>query len=484
MKWIFALLMLVFVACSSERGDVYMTDSKELDGKVLAVCSGNASYESDFKRMFPNAKIKYFTNYFDTFIAVTKGLADGAFIFHSFEKILQESYPNLRSLATDMDVPIVAAFAANASEQLRRDFDDFAESALKSGLIDSLKEKWVDGYPSSDVVDFSNLPEGKTFKLAFDVLNPPYEYLKDGKYAGFELALVYEFCRQFGYKPQIETLAYDAVVAGVSAGKYDMGLGDYGYTEERSEGMIFSKPYLLDKVGFMVLRPGEVEKLTFAESMKQSFYKNFIKEDRWLLVLRGLGVTLLITVLSVLLGSLFGFGLFLVGRNNRVLDKVICVVYESLESLPILVVLMVAYYVVFGKSDIDGVWVSVIVFGLMFLLSTYCMLKHGVNSVPVGQMEAALALGYTEREGLFKVVLPQAAKVFMPMYRGNVIAYLKATAIVGYVAVNDLTRAGDVIRSRTFEAFFPLLAVALIYYVVARLLIFLLNRIRYGEVRR
>ena len=276
MKWIFALLMFVFVACSSEKGDVYMTDSKELDGKVLAVCSGNASYESDFKRMFPNAKIKYFTNYFDTFIAVTKGIADGAFAFHSYEKILQESYPNLRSLATDMDVPIVAAFAASASEQLRKDFDVFVESSLKSGLIDSLKVKWVDGYPSADVVEFSNLPEGKSFKLALDVLNPPYEYLKDGKYAGFELALVYEFCKRFGYKPLIESAAYEAVVAGVSAGKYDMGLGDYGYTEERSEGMIFSKPYLLDKVGFMVLRPGETEKLTFVESIKQSFYRNFI----------------------------------------------------------------------------------------------------------------------------------------------------------------------------------------------------------------
>lgn len=461
-----------------------MTNFKELDGRVLAVSSGNASYENDFKRMFPNAQIKYFTNYFDTFVAVTKNLADGAFTFHSFEKALQESYPNLRSLATDKEIPIVAAFADGAPEQLRQDFDAFVESSLKSGLMDSLEDKWISGYPSADVVEFSNLPEGTSFKFAFDVMNPPYEYLKDGKYAGFEVALIYEFCKRFGYKPLIETVAYDAVVAGLSTGKFDMGIGDYGYTEERSEGMVFSKPYFMDKFAFMVLSPGKTEELTFAESMKQSFYKNFIKEDRWRLVLNGLGVTLLITVLSVLLGSVFGLGLFLIGRKNKTLDKVVCAVYDTLESLPILVVLMVAYYVIFGKSDIGGVWVSVIVFGLMFLLSTYCMLKHGVNAVPVGQMEAALALGYTEREGLFKVVLPQAAKIFMPGYRNSVIAYLKATAVVGYVAVNDLTRAGDVIRSRTFEAFFPLLAIALIYYVVARLLIFLLNRIHYGEVRR
>lgn len=484
MKKICALLLLLLAACSHEKTASYITESAELDGRVLAVCSGNASYESDLKRLFPNARIKYFTNYYDTFVAVTKGLADGAFAFHSYEKILQESYPSLRSIATDMDIPVVAAFADGAPEQLRRDFDAFVEDALKSGFVDSLKVKWIDGYPNADVVDFSDLPEGKAFKLAFDVLNPPYEYVKDGKFAGFEMALLYEFCMRYGYKPRVENVLYDAVVAGVSTGKFDMGIGEYGYTEERSEGMIFSKPYFSDKVGFMVMQPGKVENLTFAESMKQSFYKNFIKEDRWLLVVQGLGVTLLITVLSVLLGSVFGFGLFFVGRKNRILDKFVCTVYETLESLPVLVVLMVAYYVVFGNSDVGGVCVSVIVFGLMFLLSTYCMLKHGVDSVPAGQMEAALALGYTERMGLFKVVLPQAAKIFMPTYRANVIAYLKATAIVGYVAVNDLTRAGDVIRSRTFEAFFPLLAIALIYYVVARLLIFLLNKIRYGEVRR
>lgn len=152
--------------------------------------------------------------------------------------------------------------------------------------------------------------------------------------------------------------------------------------------------------------------------------------------------------------------------------------------MPVLVILMVFYYVIFGKSDISGVWVSVIVFGMMFTLNTYQTVKLGVNAVPVGQMEAGLALGYTESQSLVKIVFPQAAEIFMPVYKGSIVAYLKATAIVGYVAVSDLTKAGDIIRSRTFEAVFPLLAVALIYYVVARILIRLLNKIHYGKKER
>lgn len=121
--------------------------------------------------------------------------------------------------------------------------------------------------------------------------------------------------------------------------------------------------------------------------------------------------------------------------------------------------------------------VSIIVFGIMFTLTTYHMLKLSVQSVPVGQTEAGLALGYTEFQTLFKIVLPQAAKIFLPVYKGNVIAFLKATAIVGYVAVEDLTKVGDIIRSQTFEAFFPLIAVALLYYIMARMIIVLLDKV-------
>lgn len=481
------LAVIFLLAACANSGDAEnrpMTNFKELDGKVLATATSNASYEKDFNRMFPHSPTRYFTNYFDTFIAVLNGEVGGAFTFASLEKPLQESYPNLYCLSTDMEIPVVAAFSATAKKELLDDFNAFVDSAKTDGTIQTLEAKWIKGYPNEYFVDFEKLTGEKAFKLATSVLNAPHEYINKGKLVGFEVELVYEFCRRYGYKPKIETPDYDAVLAGLSTGKYDVGFGAFGYTEERSESMIFSKPFYTDHVGFMVLDYSKVHSEPILQALKDSFYKNFVKENRWLLLLQGLGVTLLITLLSVLFGTIFGLCLFLFGRKNKTLDSVLFFAHETLESLPVLVILMVFYYVIFGKSDISGVWVSVIVFGMMFTLATYHAIKLGVSAVPAGQMEAGLALGYRESQSFAKIVFPQAAEVFMPVYKSNIVAYLKATAIVGYVAVTDLTKAGDIIRSRTFEAVFPLLAVALIYYVVARILIRLLNKIRYGKKER
>ena len=131
---------------------------------------------------------------------------------------------------------------------------------------------------------------------------------------------------------------------------------------------------------------------------------------------------------------------------------------------------MILYYIIFGKVDIAGIWVAVIAFTLTFGSSVYAMLCSGVNALDKGQTEAAYALGFTDRQTFFKVILPQAALHFMPAYKAEVVALIKATAIVGYIAVQDLTKMGDIVRSRTYEAFFPLIAVAAIYFVLAGLL--------------
>ena len=145
--------------------------------------------------------------------------------------------------------------------------------------------------------------------------------------------------------------------------------------------------------------------------------------------------------------------------------------------MPVVVLLMILYYIIFSEAKISGVFVSVIAFTLIFTAAVFTMLKAGVSTVDTGQMEAAYSLGYTDRKAFFKIILPQALLHVMPSYKTQIKSLIKATAVVGYVAVQDLTKMGDIIRSRTYEAFFPLIAVAVFYFLLAAVLIWIVNKV-------
>jgi polar amino acid transport system substrate-binding protein len=138
--------------------------------------------------------------------------------------------------------------------------------------------------------------------------------------------------------------------------------------------------------------------------------------------------------------------------------------------MPMVVLLMILYYVIFGSSSISGSAVAVIGFTLTFGASVFGLLRMGVSAVDNGQYEAAYALGFSNPKTFFKIILPQAIPLVMPAYKGEIISLLKATAVVGYVAVQDLTKMGDIVRSRTYEAFFPLIAVTIIYFILEAIL--------------
>jgi len=121
--------------------------------------------------------------------------------------------------------------------------------------------------------------------------------------------------------------------------------------------------------------------------------------------------------------------------------------------------------------------VAVIGFTLTFGSAVFGLLKMGVGAVDIGQYEAAYALGYSNRRTFFKIILPQALPHVLPAYKGEIVSLIKATAIVGYIAVQDLTKMGDIVRSRTYEAFFPLIAVTIIYFVLEELVGMLVSRI-------
>ena len=211
-------------------------------------------------------------------------------------------------------------------------------------------------------------------------------------------------------------------------------------------------------------------------SLTESFTNNLIAEDRYRMILDGLQVTLLITFCAAVLGTLLG-GLVCWMRMSRRtwLQQVAKVYIELMRGTPVLVLLMLMYYVVMAPLDATGIVVAIVTFAMNTAAYISEMLRTTIQGIDRGQTEAGLALGFTPRQTFFKIVLPQVVKAVMPVYQGEIVSLLKGTSIVGYIAVADMTRASDLIRSRTFDAFFPLIVTAIIYFLMAWLIGLLLQ---------
>ena len=216
--------------------------------------------------------------------------------------------------------------------------------------------------------------------------------------------------------------------------------------------------------------------LTVFQRIADSFVKNLIVEDRYMLILQGLMTTILITVLASILGTILG-GLvcWMKMRGGKVLKKIAEVYVDVMRGTPVLVLLMIMYYIILAPVIESAVIVAVITFSMNASAYICEMLRSGIESLDKGQTEAGLILGFNRKQTFFRIVFPQVARAIKPVYYGELISLLKNTSIVGYIAVMDMTKASDLIRSRTFDAFFPLIIVAILYFILAWLIGLLLD---------
>ncbi len=206
------------------------------------------------------------------------------------------------------------------------------------------------------------------------------------------------------------------------------------------------------------------------------FVNNFIAEDRWRYIWNGLGVTLLITVCAVVIGITIGFLVAVVrsthDRTGRMkFANAICRLYLTvIRGTPVLVQLLIIYFVIFGSVNVDKKLVAIIAFGINSGAYVAEIFRAGIMSVDIGQFEAGRSLGFNYSQTMTSIIMPQAFKNSIPPLANELIVLLKETSIVGYIALEDLTKGGDIIRGRTFDAFMPLLAVALIYLTIVMIL--------------
>ena len=350
-------------------------------------------------------------------------------------------------------------------------FDSVIKQFWEDGTIEALEKKWMDGDEEGKVL----IPrdwEGKsgTVRYYHDATYNPMCYIgKGGESAGYDLDLVLMAARELDLKVEMTVCDYDALVPAIQSGKADIASGCMDITEEKKQYVDFSEPYCRSAVVLLTRDKNAVKSTeSFGARLQQSFYSTFIEEKRWRMILDGLGITVLISVLSGIFGLLMGFGICMLRRMKPKPARLGAAAYIRLvQGMPIVVFLMILFYVIFGSVDISGIVVAVIGFSINFSAYTSEMMRNGLETVEKGQSEAAFALGYTRYQTFWKIVFPQAAMRFLPVLKGEFISMVKMTSVVGYVAVQDLTKASDIIRSRTMDAFFPLIATAVIYFMVA-----------------
>lgn len=212
------------------------------------------------------------------------------------------------------------------------------------------------------------------------------------------------------------------------------------------------------------------------QDFKDSFYQNFIYEDRWKYLLTGLENTILITVFAVLVGVAIGFLVAIIRANH---DKngsfkflnLICRVYLTvIRGTPTMVQLMITYYIIFASVNISKVVVGIIAFGVNSGAYVAEIVRSGIMSIDNGQFEAGRSLGFNYGQTMKLIILPQAFKNVLPALGNELIVLLKETSISGYIGMMDVTKGADIIRSKTYEPFLPLFGVAAIYLVIVMIL--------------
>lgn len=440
---------------------------EQFNNAKIGVVTGSL-YGGYSKELFPNASISEFKNFADVLLALKQGKIEGTML----DKPNFNSVKRTDNTLSYVDVPqysVEIGFGfqkTDSGNKLQSQMNEFLVKQGADGTIDALIEKWYGEEEPTEVIPLDEL-SGMELNVCIDTTRKPFVYMYENKPSGFEIEVLYKFCKEYGYGVKITDVSFASGLAGLATEKYDLVCGGLYMTPERKESVNFSEPYMVADVVMATYEKNA--KGSFFASIGESFEKTFIRESRWKLIIEGVITTLIIGVCSIIGGTAVGFLLYLATRaKNKVISRIakgFASVYSRLVTgTPTLVILMILFYVVF--SSFEGISVAIIGFILTFGSFVYSQIALAVESVDKGQTEAAYALGYSRNKTFFRIVLPQAMKMFLPVYSSQIVTLIKETSVVGYIAVHDLTKVGDIISGSTYEAFFPLISIAVIYFLI------------------
>jgi polar amino acid transport system substrate-binding protein len=477
--------------------DTGLRTAADASSRRIGVLLGSA-HEAFVTREWKQAQVLTFQATPDVVLAVRTGKVDAAISdTDPLRQVLAES-PDLALFGEPVLTFDLGVGFSKQSGALRDRFNTFLAAIGKDGTLDDMRRRWIE-QGLRDMPDLGPAPaSGEPLVVGTAAEGLPFEAVVDNTLVGFDIEMMERFGRSIGRPVRFENMVFGSLVAGVASGKVDAIAASIFVTEERKQLIDFSAAYYVATSSLFARRdavaddaasplpaganPPTASNADVVEAASQgggmfaglvgSFEANILAERRYLLIWDGLKTTVLLSILSTLFGTLLGAGVCYMRMSSLKLLNIPARIYISvLRGMPVLVLLMMIFYVAFASVDINPILVAVFAFGLNFAAYAAEIFRSGIEGIDKGQTEAGIAMGFTRVQTFLHVVLPQTLQRILPVYKGEFISLVKMTSIVGYIAVQDLTKASDIIRSRTFDAFFPLVMVAVLYFLVSWLLL-------------
>ncbi len=456
--------------------DGVYTSLSEIDGKNIGYLEGSV-YIDQIEKILPNSSSFQYASHSEIIQALKTGRIDAYITDEPMAKTHIRNTDGLMQIDETLSTDNYGFIFDLSDAQLRDDFNKVLSQLREDGALDRLKEKWILGEGDSNLSFDESIPTPNgELHVAVAADTMPFAYFgEDMNIVGYDIELLYLICAELGYKPTLSDFSFTDLINTLTSDIADIGIGCITYTEERAEAVLFSDSTYESGTVAVVLGNTN-EDLSFFESLKKSFIKNLITEDRWKMIVDGLFVTIELSVLSLIFGTLLGFIFsFMLRSKNKFIAWASSLLSMILDGLPLLIILMVFYYIIFARAHLSSIIIGITGLSLDFANCVAGILNTGIKAIDKGQIEAAEAMGYSKLMVFKKIIFPQVANQMFDSYSGSIISLVKGTSIIGYIAIEDLTKATDIIRSRTFEAFFPLVLTAIIYFIIARIFISLLS---------
>ena len=469
---------------SGSAQKLIISSLEDLKNKRIGVMLGS-THDAFAHKQYPQAEIFQYKGPADVLLGVKSGKVDvGIYNSVSLTEILKID-PELGLIDKPFEFSPVGFGFNKKNIELHSQFNAFFKTIKDNGVYEDMIDRWT----KKGITDMPKIdtPNKNGILVAGHVSDGglPFVTLRNNENVGLNIELAKRFAAYLGKDIRFDDMEFGGLIPALTTGKIDFIAVTLMFTEERKQKINFGEPYYEIGMSAFALKKNiasyshenqTTNDPTFFTSVLNSFQSNIIQEKRYLLILDGLKTTIIISILATIFGTLLGGIIcFLRMSKNKLLNIPAKIYISILRGTPVLVILMIIFYVVFASVNINPIIVATIAFGMNCGAYAAEIFRSGIEGIEKGQMEAGIAMGFNKIKTFIYIILPQTVRRILPIYKGEIITLVKMTSIVGYIAVQDLTKASDIIRSRTFDAFFPLIMIAILYFLISLILIHILD---------